>query len=85
MARMAKIVRVQQDPEAESQSAFSLANPVMIETAALAGLGLLAAVFAIFLIRGFFIQDSKPRRKAAALSGQDYDGVGFGKKRSPRQ
>ena len=85
MRTMAKIVRLQQDPEADNQSAFSLSNADTVETLALIGLGLLATVFTIVLIRGVFTKDAKPRRKPAALSTEDYEGVGFGKKRSPRQ
>lgn len=79
MRTMAKIIRLPQDPEAEHQSAFSLSNADTVESLALVGLGLLATIFAIVLIRGFFIKDAKPRRKPAALSTEDYEGVGFGK------
>ena len=81
---MAKIIRLEQEPEAGAGTFAFLADSDMIETFALAGLGLLGAVFAILMVRGMFIKDSKPRRKAAAMTTSDYEGVGFGKNRSRR-
>lgn len=77
---MAKFMRVPEGKVESSSSSF-LADPQFFDYAAVGGLTLLATVFVILLLRGVLASDkSRPRSKPAAMSGNNYGGMGFGNK-----
>ena len=77
---MAKFMRVPEGKVESSSSSF-LADPQFFDYAAVGGLTLLATVFVVLLLRGVLASDkSRPSSKPAALSGNNYGGMGFGNK-----
>ena len=80
---MAKFVSVPvEETPAEPAEAWLLQDPAVQQGLAIMILAALATVFIALLLRSLMRTDRKPRGKAAALTGADYSGQGFGAKTS---
>ena len=77
---MAKFIKVPEG-ELESSSSTFWENPQFFDFAAVGGLTLLATIFVVLLLRGVLLSDkAPPSSRPAAMSGDDYAGMGFGKR-----
>ena len=89
MAKFVKVPVEETPPEAADVAEVAelplWQDPMMHQSLAVLVLAALTTVFVALLLRGLFVRDQKPRTKAAALTGADYSGKGFGKREKPVQ